>query len=369
MRANSIYVVACCIAIPLLFSACAKQAKNDSLSKLPVNSALAAAPSQDGAALHKFLKSNGPRFETFTVSSQEQSYVKTRSGTSYFIPKNSFWKPNGGPVSGPVTISIKEISTPSNMIFADRQTSTNNGQPLVSYGEFFVSAQQSGVALRLAPDSAIRVAVPVRQVEQKRVPMWNGDTTITITTTGYNYINQFTTLSSQISANKGVDWAPVTTPDAAFATFDGTTGTLNFLLDSLIKWRNCDVLASNPNPKTTVLAYFNTNYNPETGTSYSGDEPTMLYYKPAGQNSIIKFFNTILTPPPGFEGFLSYQNIVPIGSQGTFLAISAINGVFYAEKKLVTIAAPAPGLNYTTVTFNPAPVSAAALVALINSMN
>ena len=369
MRANSIYVVACCIAMPLLFSACTKQAKNDSLSKLPVNSAIAAAPSRDGAALHKFLLENGPRFETFTINTQERNQVKTKSGTTYTFSKNSIWKPNGGPVSGPVIISIKEISTPANMIFADKQTSTNNGQPLVSYGEFFVSAQQSGVALRLAPDSAIQVAVPARQVDLKRIPMWNGDTTITITTTGYDYINQFISVSTQVSANKGVDWQPVTTPSAAFALFDGTTGTLNFRLDSLMQWRNCDALYNTPNPKTTVLAYFNTNYNPETGTSYTGEEPTMLYFKPTGQNTIVKFYNTIFLPPAGFEGFLSYQNSVSVGQSGTFLAISSIGGVFYAEKKVVTIGAPAPGTNYASVTFNPTPISAASLVALIQSMN
>jgi hypothetical protein len=366
MRTNSIYM-ACCIAMPLLFSACTKQVKNDPTNPLSLKSAIAAAPSQDGAALHKFLRENGPKFETFTINPQENNQLKTRTGSSYTISKNSIWKPGGGPISGPVTISIKEISTTANMIFADKQTSTKTGQPLVSYGEFFVSAQQGGLLLKLAPDSAIKVQVPAR-VDIKQIPMWNGDTTITVTTSGYDYINQFVTVSTQVSANKGVDWQPVTNPASAYALFDGTTGTLNFRLDSLIQWRNCDALASTPNPKTTVLAYFNTNYNPQTGTSYSGEEPTMLYFKPAGQNTIVKFYNTIFAPPAGFEGFLSYQNTVSVGQQGTFLAISSIAGVFYAEKKVVTIAAPLPGLNYTTVTFNPAPVSPAALVALITSL-
>lgn len=367
MRSKSMYVVACCLSMPLLFSAC----KNDSTNELSPNNriAAAAAPDPDGAALHKFLKSNGPKFEVFTVNIQEGGQLKTRSGTSYTIPKNSFLKPDGNPASGPVTISIKEISTPANMIFADKQTSTNTGAPLISYGEFFVRAQQGTTNLKLKADSAIKVAVPAKADNNNRqVPMWNGDTTITLTTSGYDYINQLTTVTTQVSANKGVDWQQVTTPGSAFALFDGTTSTLNFRLDSLIKWRNCDALASTPNPKTTVLGYFATNYNPATGISYQGEEPSMLYFKPAGQNTIVKFYNTIFTPPAGFEGFLSYQNSVSVGQSGTFLAISSIGGVFYAEKKVVTIAAPAPGTNYSSVTFNPTPVSATALVALINSL-
>jgi hypothetical protein len=359
--------MACGIALPLLLSACTKQVKNDPLSLK--SGIAAAAPNPDGAALHRFLQANGPKFETFTIYAQETNQVKTKSGTVYTISKNSISKPNGGPVSGPVNIYIKEISTPANMIFADRQTATSTGLALQSFGEFFVSAEQGGTQLALAPDSAIKVAIPARGQDIKKIPMWNGDTTVTSSTSGYDYINKFITVSTQVSANKGVDWDPVTNPASAYALFDGTTGTLNFRLDSLIKWTNCDQLSSNPNPKTTVLAYFNTNYNPATGTSFGGEEPSMLYFKPAGQNTIIKFYNTIFTPPAGFQGFLSYQKMIPIGLSGTFLAISSISGVFYAEKKTVTIAAPLSGLDYTTVSFNPAPVSPSALVALITSMN
>ncbi|MVT40420.1 hypothetical protein GO495_07485 [Chitinophaga oryziterrae] len=366
MRTKSMYVAACCIAMPLLFAACSKQMKNDPLSLK--SGIAAAAPNPDGAILHKFLRENGPAFETFTISTQDQSVIRTRSGSTYTISKNSLTKPDGSPVSGSVQISIKEISTPANMIFADRQTGTNKGEALVSYGEFFVRAQQGTTTLKLRADSAIKVQVPAK-VDIKQIPMWDGDTTVTVSTSGYDYINQFITVTTQVSANKGIDWQQVTTPGSAYALFDGTTSTLNFRLDSLIKWRNCDALASSSSSKTTVLAYFTTNYNPATGTSYSGEEPSMLYFKPTGQNTIIKFYNTIFTPPAGFEGFLSYQNTIPVGQSGTFLAISSIGGVFYAEKKAVTIAAPVGSLNYTTVSFNPVPVSATALVALINSMN
>lgn len=364
MKTNSIYL-ACCIAMPMLFSACTKQIKSDPLA---LNSSLAAAaPDPDGAALHRFLQANGPKFESFAINAQENNQIKTKNGSSYTISKGSISKPNGGPVSGTVIVSIKEINTPANMIFADKQTATFKGEALLSYGEFFVTAEQGGQKLVLTKDSSIKVQVPVRGDIKQKIPMWDGDTTITVTTTGYNYINQLTSVTSDVSANKGVDWQAITTPGADYALFDGTS--LNFRLDSLIKWTNCDAFSSNPNPKTTVLGYFNTNYNPATGTSFQGEEPSMLYFRPAGQNTIVKFYNTIFTPPAGFAGFLSYQNMIPIGQAGTFLAISSIGGVFYAEKKTVTIAAPAPGNNYSTVTFNPAPISASALAALITSMN
>lgn len=372
MSINSI-CVAGGLAVLLLLGACTKQLKNDlsdssnsSKEKLAISGA--AAPDPDGLKLHTFLRANGPAFETYSVNLQESATFTTKGGRKYTIYANSLIRPDGSPATGPITVSVKEISDAAAMIFADRPTATNTGAPLESFGEFFVSANQGTTPLRLRKDSAINVQAPAK-VRDQRIPMWNGDTSITFNTTGYNYVNQLVTLSTTISANKGVDWQQVTNPASAYALFDGTNGTLNFRLDSLIKWTNCDRLMSLPNPKTTVLAYFNSNYNPATGTSFSGEEPTMLYFKPTGINSIVKFYNTIFTPPAGFEGFLSYQNAIPVGQSGTFLAISSIGGQFYAEQKTVTITAPASGNNYTTVSFNPAPVTAATLVSLINSMN
>ncbi|MGO4293246.1 hypothetical protein [Chitinophaga sp. RAB17] len=370
MNLHSFYVAGS-IAMLLLCGACTKQMKNDpanlSGAKLSTG-AVAAAPDPSGLKLHEFLRANGPAFETFNVSAQQGETVTTKSGKKYTIPRNSLLNPDGTPASGTVTISVKEISNAANMIFADRPTATNNGKALESFGEFFVVASQGTKLLKLRPDSAIKVQAPAKPNDQ-RIPMWNGDTTVTRDISGYNYLNQFITISTQVSANKGVDWQQVTNPASAYALFDGSNGTLNFRLDSLIKWTNCDRLYNTPTPKTTVLGYFNTNYNPATGTSFGGEEPSMLYFKPTGINSIIKFYNTIFTPPAGFEGFLSYQNSVSVGQSGTFLAISSIAGQFYAEQKTVVIGTPAPGQTFTSVTFNPAPVTPAALVALINSMN
>ncbi|HVI45349.1 MAG TPA: hypothetical protein VM802_10780 [Chitinophaga sp.] len=369
MSINSIYVAGGA-AVLLLLGACTKQMKND-LSDSPkekLAASAAATPDPDGLKLHTFLRDNGPAFETYTVTLQESASFTTKSGRKYTIYRNALVRPDGSPAVGPITFTVKEISDAAGMIFADRPTATNTGAPLESYGEFFVSVKQGSTPLQLRKDSAINVQAPAKPKDQ-RIPMWGGDSSITVTTSGYNYVNQLITLSTTVSVNKGIDWQPVANPASAYALFNGANGTLNFRLDSLIKWTNCDRLMSLPNPKTTVLAYFSSNYNPATTTSFGGEEPTMLYFKPTGINSIIKFYNTIFTPPAGFEGFLSYQNAIPVGQSGTFLAISSIGGQFYAEQKTVTITAPAPGNNYTTVTFNPVPVSAATLVSLITSMN
>ncbi|PSL46362.1 hypothetical protein CLV51_103340 [Chitinophaga niastensis] len=358
----------CAITALAFFCACTRQMKeelNTPKEKTLAAAVSAAGPSKDGILLRELLNSQGPVFENFIIDATQGGEFSTQDGSNYALSPNSLQNPDGTITTGPVNISVKEIHTVSNMIMADKQTNTSNAEPLVSYGEFFVRATQGAQDVSLRKDSAIQVKVKAGQVNVKEVPMWNGDSAVAASFTGTGYINQPVTVTQLVSANKGVDW----TQSGAFALFNSTTGTLNFRLDSLIKWVNCDRLGSNPNPKTTVLGYFTNFYNTATNTSYTGEEPSMLFFKPKAQNTLIKFYNTIFTPPAGFAGFLSYQNSIPIGMQGTFLAITSLNGAFYAEQKTVTIAAPLPGQNYTTVSFNLQPVSGPALVALIVSMN
>ncbi|MCF6407543.1 hypothetical protein L3C95_31930 [Chitinophaga filiformis] len=351
-----------CIAA-LTFVSCSKDAK------LPRNNDMAAVQAEadaDGAMLAKLLKQNGPQYEFFRIEARQGGRIKTKQGSVYTFSPNSLTTQSGAPVTGAVDIVIKEILKPSSMIFASRPTATTGGAQLTSYGEFYVRATQAGQDLKLRVDSAIAVQVPApKRPAQDGVPMWGGDTTIIITTSGHNDSNQPVTLSVAASANQGVSWNPA----PGFALFDGTTSTLNFRLDSLMNWRNCDALSSLPGPKTTVLGYFTNFYNPATQTSYGGEEPCMLFFKPAGSNTVVKLYNVILNAPVGRQGLLSYQNSVPIGQAGTFLAITALNGNFFAQKLPVNIPAPSGGQNFVGINFTLAPVTPAALVALIQSMD
>jgi hypothetical protein len=349
-----------CIAA-LTFVSCSKEAKLQGHNDMATVKAEADA---DGAMLAKLLQQNGPQYEFFRIDGKQGGRIKTKQGAVYTFSPNSLTTQSGGPVSGSVDIVIKEILTPSNMIFASRPTANNGGAQLTSYGEFFVRASQAGQDLKLQVDSAVAVQVPVaKRPAQEGVPLWGGDTSVIITTSGYDDLNQPVTIPVAASGNQGVTWNPA----PGFALFNGTNGTLNFRLDSLMTWRNCDALTNLPGPKTTVLGYFTNFYNPATQTSYGGEEPSMLFFKPAGVNTVVKLYNVILNAPVGRQGLLSYQNSVPIGQAGTFLAITALNGNFFAQKLPVTI--PSPSGGFAGISFTLAPVTPAGLVALIQSMD
>ncbi|PSL47178.1 hypothetical protein CLV51_10223 [Chitinophaga niastensis] len=361
MKTLSLRTLACLAVAALAISSCKK---NDSPADAP-------AKGLDAKMLTELLTSKAPQFEHFSIDGAAGGTITSSQGTKFNIPPNIFVTASGAPVTGPVDISIREIRDVSSMILLDKPTMTDDGRMLVSYGEFFVKAVQNKQDLGLQPknDRGIGVQVPAKQVNggaNNEIPMWGGDTTYTYTVSGYSYINQPVSITSQRTVAKGVSWHQT---QFRYALFNAANGTMDFRLDSLIKWVNCDGLVATTNPKTTVMAYFTNHFNPETGTLYSGEQPSMLFFKPKNVNTLLKFYNVIMTPPAGKEGFHSYQTTIPVGMEGTFLAISAVNGQFYAEQKSVVIGTPAAGDNYTTVSFDLQPVDAATLLTLITGMN
>ena len=321
----------------------------------------------DGQLLAAFLQKNAPSFQSFTVDAAAGGTVTTTKGTKFIIPANIFVTAGGAPVTGAVSFSVKEIKDVSDMILGDKPTLTSDGRLLVSYGEFFTKAVQGSQELKIKKDSAIKVQVQAKpNGAGQDIPIWSGDSTITTTLNGYNYQNVPTSVTIQTAVNKGVVWNQIA---SSYAFFNSGNGSLDFKLDSLMKWVNCDGLANLPGTKTTVMGYFATNFNPQTSANYGGEQPTMLFFKPTGQKTLVKFYNVIMNAPAGYEGLHSYQTSIPIGVQGTFLAMSAKDGKFYAEMKDVTIGTPAGSNNYTSVTFNPQELTESAMLALVTQMN
>ncbi|MCF6404536.1 hypothetical protein L3C95_16690 [Chitinophaga filiformis] len=361
MKSLSVKALALLITTAAVFTACKKQSAEEKL-KLNGNTAVALAPSKDAQLLADLFKKEAPKTQFFTIQSRENSTIKTQHGNTYIIPAGAFRRKDGSVPTGLVTVAIREVLTPKDFVLADKPTA-NDGDYLVSYGEYFVRATEAGADLTLATPITVRVVPPGEYRPQGGVPMWDGDTSVLVTFDGYDYRNQPIRVAQAVSENPGVNWSQ--TPD--YALFNSSTGTLDFQLTDLLTWSNCDAFNTVTGPRTTVLGYFNV-FNDDTPGS-SPEQPSMLFFKPRNINSVIKFSNLILDAPDGFKGFLSYQNVVPVGQEGTFLAITALNGQFYAELKDVVIDAPAAGTNYSPVTFDLQPVSGSDLLALIAELN
>lgn len=98
------------------------------------------------------------------------------------------------------------------MILADKQTLTNDGSMLESYGEFFVAAQQDNKKLVIRKDTVgggggVLVQIPRRPAAGlKEIPMWDGDSAISVAKSGYDYQNNMKTFTVEYFLDKGVDW-------------------------------------------------------------------------------------------------------------------------------------------------------------------
>ncbi len=319
----------------------------------------------------KFFTKYQSKPESFVLNAGTGGVITTSKGTKVNFPAGIFTN-NGQPVSGNVNITVLDVFKASDMILNNKPTITSNGEPLISFGEIRVDANQNGAALNLRkPDTGggVMVQVPVgagAAGQQREAPMWRGDEpplVHDVVVNGNDHENQPTSITSQYYTYPGISWTQI--PGFGIAGPTQTT----FPLDSLGVWRNCDALMGDPRPKTTVLGYIGSHYNSNTGSNYSGNEPTSLFFKVKNTNTLIKIYTPILNPAAGKEGFLSYQNSIPIGIEGSFLAVSSKDGKFYAEMKDVTVGSPAPGKNFVGIQFTLQEVSESGLYSLIQQIN
>ena len=322
----------------------------------------------DLGTMTAFFEAYAPKAESFTLDAGVGGTITTSKGTKIKFPANVFLDAGNNVVSGNVKVHVKDILKPSDMILGDKPTMDAKGGFLRSFGELIVKADKNGAELGIKKDSA-QVVVPLgmreAQGQGNKIPIWEGDTTLSFTTTGHNHVNASSNVTSSIKIPKGVSWIDMGT--TATSNPAGTEST--FMLDALGQWRNCDALLNNGGTRVTVLGYFTVNYNEQTSSNYTGKEPTMLFFKQKNQNTLIKLYNVIVNAPAGKEGLLSYQQSFTVGMEGTFLAISSKNGKFYAHMKDVTIPTPNGTDNYVGIDFIPQEVSEAALIGLINQMN
>lgn len=322
----------------------------------------------DSENITRFFSKHAPKAETFVVNATTGGSITTTKGTKITFPPLAFVNAADQVVNGNVNVHVRDILKPSDMILGDKPTIDAKGGFLRSFGELIVKADQNGAELDVKKDVA-QVVVPLgireAQGQGNKIPLWDGDTTIATTTSGHNHLNVATSVASTYTIPKGVAWVDLGT--VAISNPQGTES--SFLLDALGNWRNCDALLNTPGTKVTVLGYFNNHYNGATGSNYTGIEPCMLFFKQKNVNTLIKLYNVIMNAPAGKEGLLSYQNSFTSGTEGTFLAISAKDGKFYASMRDITIPQPNSGDNYVGFDFSLDEVSENTLLSLINQMN
>lgn len=96
--------------------------------------------------------------QTFTLNANTDNIIRGNKGTKVYVGGGTLRTLSGQPVTGSVTLELKEITELSEMIVNNAPT-ISNGQILTSGGEFYVSASQNGEPLTLADNAGFFISV------------------------------------------------------------------------------------------------------------------------------------------------------------------------------------------------------------------
>jgi len=245
--------------------------------------------------------------------------INLAGGTKITFPVGSLTK-GGVAVTGTVTVEAYEMLKRSSVILSGSNTNHISGAPLVSDGFIFVDVKSGGVSVDRNLAVPIDISIPAKR-------------------------NGVTNLWEGVAANNG---APLVAGDNAQMAWqapkpaNGQGGgvrevnsvnnnfTFNF---GTLGWINCDVFYNNPNPKTTVTVQI-TN-NPGTFASFMGfNGETFVFFCAKGSNVAAQLYTL-----NGTIGVKSYDNMMPIGSEGKMIAFSIKDGKYYYAEQEITIAA------------------------------
>ncbi len=242
--------------------------------------------------------------------------VSFLDGTKITFPVGSLTK-GGVAVTGTVTVEVYEVLKRSAVILTGSNTNHASGAPLVSDGFIFVDVKANGVSVDQNLAVPIKIAIPAKRdgatqlwlgVDQNNQPLVAGAAAQMAWAAPRN-------------AN-GVGMKEVGASQAAF-TFDfGNLG-----------WVNCDTFYNNANPKTTIrVQVLNNPGSMASFHAYSGE--TFVYFCAKGANVVAQLYTA-----DGANTVKSYDNSMPIGSEGRMFSFSIKDGKYYYAAVETTLTA------------------------------
>lgn len=256
------------------------------------------------------LAKNAIPTQTFTGDATAGFTIIGEKGTKIVFPPKALQGGDGQPVSGNVTITLKEVLSKKDVMFSGVMTESN-GQLLESGGELLVKAQKDGKELGIMPDSLIRVEVPKVMNDQD--------------------MGLFVLGERKRDNGNGGNQQPPQNPNtwlpAPYAPFGNGPNSYSFNLPGFT-WVNCDRFYSDPNPKTTVTV------SPVfADNNQVNDLQVMLVFRNI-QTVITLPFNNYLNK------FESYYNSLPVGLQADLVIIGKdSDGYLQFGTQLITISA------------------------------
>jgi hypothetical protein len=116
------------------------------------------------SSLHEFHQNNQVRSQVFSIDAAAGGTFTGNKGTIFTFPPNAFVTKSGQPVSGTVSIEIKEVYAKSDMILMDKPT-MNGTHLLKSGGEYYIRATSGSAEVQMAPGITYTAEMPADSIE------------------------------------------------------------------------------------------------------------------------------------------------------------------------------------------------------------
>lgn len=112
-------------------------------------------------SFNNYFASQRSKVQKFTLNAETGAIITGTKGTKVYIGGGTLRTMNGQPITGQVTLELKEVIQFSDMV-SNCAPTVSKGKLLKSGGEFYISASQNGTPLTLASNASyfIDIAAP-----------------------------------------------------------------------------------------------------------------------------------------------------------------------------------------------------------------
>ncbi len=117
------------------------------------------------AALIDSLKTMGAPMQAFAIDATKDNVISGKNGTTMYVPANSLLDASGKPVSGEVTLELKEHFSMADYVTSNLQT-VHDGDILQTQGMVYFSAKDAaGGKLAIDQNKPIRLEIPIKETD------------------------------------------------------------------------------------------------------------------------------------------------------------------------------------------------------------
>lgn len=226
--------------------------------------------------------------QNFTVDASNVMNITGSKGSQLTFSPNSFEDQNGNVVSGNINIEFIELFTKAEMMMSKMPTMGqlpgNQIAPLISGGQFKITASQNGEALKLVNGYGYSAVIPAPNGIDPNMEIFYGSA----------------------GASDTVTWT-----QADSSMLFGQGNQYNAYFDS-VNWVNLDYFSNLPGTPTTVQVEVPQGFN---------NQNCALYVSFDGLNSLAMLYNgtnNVFTSAPSYT--------LPTGTDVHFVAVSFIGG-------------------------------------------